>query len=154
MTNNMKEIIKDFIYGTTMFILTLFLPILIFINSILCFEYFKHAESVMIHYKDCDYWKNNSIPENLTVGKKWKLITTIGECNITDKKYFLEQNINDINEYNINGLFPVFDLKHKSYTVGEQAQNYLQDFNGIENPKNLLRNFKENEVENFLKDSN
>ncbi len=129
MINNLKEIIKDLIYSISIFILTIFLLFLIFINSSLSVEYFKYMDSVVIHFKDCHYWKINQIPQNLTNSQKWKIVTTIGECKIKDKKYFLEENINNNNEYTFSVVSPNFSLKYDYRSIGQQAKNYLQEFN-------------------------
>ena len=129
MNNNMKQIMKDLILGMSVFISILFLPLLIFINSILYVEYLDYMDSVVINYSNCNYWKINKIPEQLTDSQKWKLVTTIGECQIKDKKYFLEENINEKGHYKIKELLPSFVLKYNSRIIGEQAKNYLKEFN-------------------------
>ena len=129
MNNKIKLIINNFICGINIFILTVFLLFLIFINSSLSVEYFKYMDSVVIHFKDCNYWKINKIPQNLTNSQKWKIVTTIGECKIKEKKYFLEENINNNNEYTLSVVSPNNGLKYDYSNIGQQAKNYLQEFN-------------------------
>lgn len=127
MNNNVKQIIKDLIYIVGIFLLICLLLLVILLNSYFYPPYVQKINEIKMNFLDCDYWKNSSIPEKLNFSQKWIIITTIGECKIMQKKYFLEQNINDKNSINFN-LFYI-DIRHKERLVGEQAKSYLDDLN-------------------------
>lgn len=128
MTNNIKEISKELIYMIGMFILVCLLLLTILSNFYFYPYYVDNIEKSKIKFLDCDYWEKNPIPEKINVSEKWKIITTVGECEIIEKKYFLEQNKNDDNIFILNLSY--MDLRYNARSLGNQAQNYLKDLKG------------------------
>lgn len=109
-------------------ILSLFTLMLVFINSLLYIEYIDKIENIRINYMNCKYWENKEIPNNLNESKKWKLITTIGECKIIQKKSFLEENINNSNTFDKNLNYS--QISSRARVIGTQANFYLNEFKG------------------------
>lgn len=138
MSNNVKQMIKDLMYIIGMFLLICLLLLVILLNSYGYPHYVASVESIKIKFMDCEYWKNNQIPNNLTNSQKWKIITTIGECNIIEKKFFLEKNINDENIFHQNLLY--MDIKHKERIIGVQSQLYLRKLNGKSDEDRTMNN--------------
>lgn len=142
----MKNIVKKLMHIIGIIILICLLLLIMLSNSYFYPHYVDSMQNIKIRFMDCEYWEKNQIPENLNTSQKWKIITTIGECKIIEKKFFLLQNINDKNIFyhNLNYIH----LKHRARFIGDQAKSYLEEL--TEKPKEL-KIIKDQEYTQFLK---
>lgn len=108
----------------------IFIIFLMFINSILYFDYLNKLDDNKINYLNCEYWNKAIIPDNLIDSHKWKVITTIGECKIYSKKYYLEKYSKYNKEFGPNLKY--FNIKHRAKYIGEQAKIIFRYFAGAE----------------------
>ena len=105
--------------------------VVIIINSYFYPRYLDRVENIKIKFMDCEYWKNNQIPKKLKSSQKWKIITTIGECNIREKEDFLYQSLNDNSVFFYH--YEYRSLKHRRREVEDQASFYLRELMKKEN---------------------
>lgn len=132
MNNSVKKIIKQIIYIIGMSILLLLLLFIIVINSYFYPRYLDIVENKKMRFMDCEYWKNNQIPNNLKGSQNWKMVTTIGECYLINKKYFLEQNIKNKTAFRYYYEYKAlnYNLRHSEELIEDQVSYYIRELKG------------------------